>query len=407
MMISAQVAEKVPAHILVVDDEAEICRMVASCLEFSGFRVSSSGNAAEAYDMLEMESYDAIVTDVKLPGEDGISFLGRIRGNWSDIPVVLMTGHAQMQMAVDALKNGAFDFVHKPFDYGHMRRIVERAVNYTTLQRLEKNYRLELEETVTRRTAELKEALVELDFAKSALLKRATQKTEFMTTITHEMRTPMNGVIGGLSLLEDEISTANGKEYFAILRQSADNMVALIDQLLTFGDGEDRKASAARYDLISLSAILSDLVTEFKSAFIQKGISLTLLIAADVPHNIWTDKGTLCRLLGILIGNALKFSERGAVTLAVSHEERDGNGKQLYFSVSDSGIGIQEELLKRIFDPFVQGDGSLTRRHGGVGLGLAIARQNALILKGRLWAEQLSQGGSRFTFSMEALTPEF
>ena len=142
-------------NILVVDDEPMICGQLAAFFQEIGYKVSTVGNAADACSMLEQEPYDTILTDVLMPGEDGISLLGRVSQAWPDIPVILMTGGAQLEMAVEAIKNGAFDFVQKPFDFDYMAKIVERAVNYARLQRLEKNYRIELEQTVTRRTAEL------------------------------------------------------------------------------------------------------------------------------------------------------------------------------------------------------------------------------------------------------------
>jgi len=397
--------EQANSYVLIIDDEPEICQLVKGCLQQSGYFPRYAENTADAFSMLEQDEYDAIITDIMMPDEDGIAFLGRVHRTWPDIPVILMTGHAQLQMAVDAIKNGAFDFVYKPFDFDHMRRIVERAVHYTRLLRMENNYRVELEETVTQRTAELELAMVELDFAKSALLKSANEKNEFMSNISHEMRTPMNGVVGGLSLLEDEVSTAEGREYLEIVRQSADNMVVLIDQLLMFGGGIGQGSDSACYDLTSLAANINAVVTEYRSSFVKKGISLKLLIASDVPDEIWTDKKRLNRLIGVLLGNALKFTDQGMVTLEVSHEEHGGKGGRLYFAVTDSGIGIPVGMLEQIFEPFVQGDGSYTRRHGGVGLGLAIARQNSLILNGRLWAEHVPAGGSRFIFSTKALTP--
>ena len=403
MSLQQQNTEQPKSSILIVDDEMEIRQMVAICLQKFGYNTCCADSADSACKLLVLDSYDAILTDVVMPGEDGISLLGRVHDTWPDIPVIIMTGHAQLQMAVNAIKKGAFDFVYKPFDFDHLRKIVVRAVNYTKLQRMEKNYHAELEETVTKRTAELKDAMVELDFARSALLRSATEKNEFMSNISHEMRTPMNGVMGGLELLADEVITVAGKEYLDIVRESADNMVALVDQLLVFGKGIGSSGVAACYDLICLETVLNAVVAEYRSAFVSKGISLTLRVASDVPREIWTDKEHLHRLFEILIGNALKFTDKGGVTLEVFHEDNNDQGSRLFFSVIDSGIGIPKGMLDRIFEPFVQGDGSHTRRHGGVGLGLAIAQQNALILNGRLWAEHVPEGGSNFRFTMKVV----
>jgi signal transduction histidine kinase len=393
-------------RVLIVDDEDDVRQMVAICLKKSGYLIDCAENAEKAHKLLGQEQYDAIVTDVMMPGEDGIAFLGRVHKAWPELPVILMTGYAQLQMAVNAIKNGAFDFVHKPFDFDYLSKIVERAVNYTKLQRMEKNYRAELEEMVLIRTAELKEAMTELDFARSALLSAAKDKSNFMSNISHEMRTPMNGVVGALDLLADEVISGVQAEYLAIARQSADEMVAMIDQLLSFNQGFGPSGRSTRYDLIDLIALLNNRMSAAQQTDLNhKGLSLNLKIASDVPHEIWTDKEQLSRLLGILIGNAIKFTDHGGVTLDVSRQNSQKDGAYLLFNVTDSGIGIPEGMLEGIFELFVQGDGSYTRRHGGVGLGLSIAMQIAQLLNGRLWAEHLKGGGSSFKFSLKILEP--
>ena len=127
IMQTAHLSEQTVPHVLIVDDEAQIRKLISLCLQKGGFRTSCAEDVPAACQVLQQESIDAIITDVKMPGEDGIEFLARVRGSWPEIPVVLMTGYAQLQMAVKAIKNGAFDFIHKPFDSDHLRKIVERA----------------------------------------------------------------------------------------------------------------------------------------------------------------------------------------------------------------------------------------------------------------------------------------
>lgn len=392
-------------HVLVVDDEAQVCQIVGLCIQKAGFRVSSADNSKAAYQMLEQDYYDAIVSDVMMPGEDGILFLGRVHQRWPDIPVVLMTGYAQLQMAIDAIKNGAFDFIHKPFDFEHLRKVVERAINYAKLQRLEKSYRIELEETVACRTAELKKAMTELDFAREALLKAATDKSSFMSNISHEMRTPMNGIVGALDLLFEEDLSGVQVEYLAMARQSADDMLTMINQLLTFNTGKVKAGGTAHYDLIDLRMLLNRIIAENQPEFCSKSLSLALNVSEDLPRQIWTDKEHLFHLIEILLGNALKFTEQGGVTLDVICQDSEIEGTLLLCSVTDSGIGIPEGMLERIFEPFVQGDGSFTRLYGGSGLGLSIAHQNILLLNGSLWAEHAPTGGSSFKFTFKLITP--
>ena len=392
-------------HILIVDDEPEILQMVSLCFKKSSFRVSTAINTTEACKLLVLEQFDAVISDVMMPGEDGITFLGRVHDSWPDLPVIMMTGHAQLQMAVNAIKNGAFDFVHKPFDFDYMRKIVNRAVNYRNLQRMEKNYRAELEETVARRTAELKESLAELDFARTTLQKAANERSTFMSTVSHEMRTPMNGVIGSLDLLAGENLHGAATEYLAMARLSADSMVTLIDQLLTFNSLSVKCGEYPLAEVIDLPALLNLLIVKYRSNFARKGVELSLQMADDLPKQICSDREKLFRLFDILLGNALKFTEHGTVSLSVSPIASESEGEMLLCTVTDSGIGIPDGMLETIFDPFVQGDGSFSRRHDGVGLGLAIARQNALLLNGHLWAEHIPTGGSRFIVTLKTSTP--
>ena len=400
-----QSVEQPATHILVVDDEAVICQMVSLCLQKSRFRITCAESSAEACKLLVVDQFDAVICDIMMPGEDGIAFLGRVHESWPEMPVILMTGHAQLQMAVNAIKNGAFDFIHKPFDFEYLRKIVMRAVNYGNQQKIEKNYRAELEETVVRRTAELKESMAELDFARISLQDAATDKSTFMSTISHEMRTPMNGVIGSLDLLADEGLTGAAAEYLSMARQSADNMMLLINQLLSFNKLNVHAGGAAHHDLVDLQLFMHSIIVEHLPAFSRKGLTLSLLMGEDLPGKIWTDKDKMFRLFEILLGNALKFTEHGSVPLSVFKTCSDKDGELLVCTVSDNGIGIPEDMLERIFEPFVQGDGSFTRRHEGVGLGLAIARQNVLLLNGELKAENIPEGGSRFTVTLKISTP--
>ena len=400
MSDQTQSTEQHQPHLLVVDDEPEILQLISLCFNNS-CRVTCADNVADACRLLVVEPFDVIITDVMMPGEDGIAFLGRVHESWPELPVILMTGHAQLQMTVSAIKNGAFDFVHKPFDLEYLRKIVMRAVNYRNLQKMEKDYRVELEATVARRSAELKESMAELCFVRGELQQAATDKSSFMSTISHEMRTPMNCVIGSLDLLAVEGLTGLSAEYLAMARQSAENMVELINQLLSFNTRYVQGGDGSRRDLVDLRSLLQSIIVAQQPLFTRKGISLSLKISDDVPCLIWTGREKFCRLFEILLGNALKFTDHGGVTLECSSDRND----TLLCTVTDSGIGIPEGMLERIFEPFVQGDSSLTRRHDGIGLGLSIARQNTMLLDGNVFAEHVPVGGSRFTVTLKIITP--
>lgn len=392
-------------HVLVVDDESEIRHMVGLCLEKSGYVISSAPDTAIAFAQLEKQPCDAIITDVMMPGEDGISFLARVHERWPEIPVIIMTGYAQLQMAVNAIKNGAFDFVHKPFDFGYLRKIVERAVRHSALVHMEKNYRADLERALSKRTEELKSSMLELEYARSAMLKSVTEKNDFLATISHEMRTPMNGVVGALDLLADELTDSTAQGYLAMARESADRMVALVDEMLSFGVSRSKNGVVAHNNLIELHAFFDSVHKRYQPSFSAKGLAFDLSLVAGLPQHVWTDQEHLEKLINIIIENSLKFTHHGGSSIAVSAETSADGEQLLTIAVCDTGIGIPDGMLEKIFEPFVQGDGSFTREYEGVGLGLSIARQIAQILNGTVHAEHGADGGSRFVISLKMITP--
>jgi len=373
-------------------------RLISFGLRNFGFRVSTAQNTADAHRLLESDEFDAIVTDVMMPDGDGIAFLADVHQRRPALPIIIMTGFAHFQVAVNAIKNGAFDFITKPFDLPYLRSVVTKAANYSKLLRMEENYRAELEAAVAARTAELKNALAELEKTRTALLGAASEKSEFMATITHEMRTPMNGVIGALDLLADTEPCGVQKEYLEMARQSAEKMLELVDRMLSFGHGFSRTAAVKR-ELLDLPATMEQLAQGYRESFIEKRLRLEVAVAPDAPRTIACDGGQLCRLLGILLENALKFTDAGWVRLEVAAASPEKSC--VCFTVRDSGIGIPDSMLERIFDPFVQVDSSLTRRFGGAGLGLSIAKQIAVLLDGRLWAESAPGAGCSFHFHLK------
>lgn len=178
MRTSPEKKDQDVTRLLVIDDEADILHVITLSMKESGISVSCARNTEIAYRLLKEEQYDAIITDVMMPGEDGISFLARVHLEYPETPVILMTGHAQLQMALDAIKNGAFDFIQKPFDFELLDKVIGRAVTFSKLQRAEKCRRAELEEALAARTAELENTRVKLDFAHARILKAVSAKTE-------------------------------------------------------------------------------------------------------------------------------------------------------------------------------------------------------------------------------------
>jgi two-component system sensor histidine kinase/response regulator len=243
-----------------------------------------------------------------------------------------------------------------------------------------------------------KRAEEELQAAKDAAEAAARAKSEFLANISHELRTPMNGILGMTGLALDTELTPEQREYLLTVRDSADSLLKLLNEILDFS-----KIEAGRWELEALDfALRHDLERALKTLAIRargKGLRLESHIDTTVPECLTGDPGRLRQVLVNLVGNAIKFTERGEVIIRVKVEEQTGNEVLLHFSVADTGIGIPVEKQSLIFDPFTQADNSTTRRFGGTGLGLAISARLVEMMKGQIWVESKGVQGSTFHFT--------
>ena len=520
-------AEKI--DILMVDDDPVACRLVKLILTESRqpveFVVKSAGTLAEGLDALAGHSFDLVLLDLALPDSDGLHTVDRTYKACPHIPIVVLTGLADEEAGVQAIKKGASDYLvkgrffrdmlvrtiryslerkeveqqlrqseeqlraimdniqtgiilvdaetHTIVDanpaavqmidtttekivgsvcYGYFcpggegrcpitdleqdvdnaehqlvradgvklpilktaalvilggqQYLLESFVDISKRKRTEENLKIakeqaesawaELEQVNLRLEASVEQA--ELMTKEAVTANQA--KSQFLANMSHEIRTPMNGVLGMLELALDEPLSDKVADFLRNAKLSADALLAIIDDILDISKIEAGKISIEMIDC-SLKQLLADIDTLMRPQAEQKGIKFTISIDTPVPEQIRTDPTRLRQCLLNLLGNAIKFTDKGYVHIHIAGQD-DKDGATLRFDVEDTGIGIEPDKQKLIFDAFTQADYSTTRKFGGTGLGLVITRNLVKLLGGTISLTSRPGEGSTFSLTVSA-----
>ena len=254
----------------------------------------------------------------------------------------------------------------------------------------------ELELKVQDRTAELKYAL-------EAAEESVKAKAAFLANMSHELRTPMNAVIGFSSLLLDDSLTPAQKEYIEGIRKGGEALLAVIDDILDYSRAENDKLEL-EHQTFSLKHLIDESLDMVAIQATKQGLNLSQTINYGTPDTIIGDHGRLRQILVNLLSNAVKFTDKGDVSVSVSSKAVDGNWRQILFAVKDTGIGIGDDKINEIFEPFAQVERTLSRKRDGVGLGLAIAKNLVELMGGTIWAESILGKGTTLSFTIQVET---
>ena len=385
------------ARLLVVDDEESLRITTAAIFENEGYVVDTASSGDEAIDLMSKEDYDLVLTDLHMEGGDGLSVLNQIRRHAPLTISVVLTGFASVESAIAALQEGAYDYLVKPCDIESMKHTIRRGVEHRRLMLAEQKARLDLqqlnldlERRIEERTAELKQLNVELADANRA-------KDVFLATLSHELRTPLTPVVGWIKLLRsgtlDEKSVAQALD---AIERNAWLQSRLIDDLL---DTSRIATGKLHFEPkpTDLNATVRAAVDTVRTSAAARNIELSMTLW---PSSL-TVMGEPVRLQQIawnLVSNAIKFTDPGGKVNITTQLD----GSDALLTVVDSGVGIEPEFLPHVFDRFRQADGSTSRRHGGLGLGLAIADALAKMHGGCLAAKSDGVGkGATFSMRME------
>ncbi len=383
-----------PARILVVDDEPDLELLIRQRfrhkIKNNEVVFDFANNGLQALEKLKAEgmSFEMVLTDINMPEMDGLTLLEKIKEQYKNHKAVVVSAYGDMENIRTAMNRGAFDFITKPIDFTDLETTINKTISEIRILRNGQRATEELE--ITKRQKELAE-LEKLRAEQSEKFKQ-----QFLANMSHEIRTPMNSVIGLTNLLIKTPMEDQQKKYLNVIKKSSENLLVIINDILDLS-----KIEAGKMDFEKISFSLEDAVETAYHTLLFKAEDKKLGFHINIdPGTTKTLIGDPTRLNQILIniaGNAIKFTESGSVTIDIKEESRNDKIRTIRFSIIDTGIGIAEENIGKIFESFSQASSDTTRKFGGTGLGLTISRQLVELQGGKI--EVTSELGKGTTFS--------
>jgi signal transduction histidine kinase len=410
-------------RLLVVDDEENVAVTIGAILEMDGYSVAISTSGQDALRMLQQEVFDLVLTDLRLDDADGLAVVSEVCRVQPDTVSIILTGFASLESAINALREGAYDYLIKPCDVDELRAVVARGIerrqlgmqlkarlaDLETANRTIHTLNRDLQHRVDQATAELQQLYRDAQAHVQQLQELDRLKSRFLSMASHELKTPLTSISGLAQVLlrrmrrRLELGRPDEHEWpeeqkahvdrLELLNSQTARLGRLVDELLDVSRIESGKLEFqwAPVDLAQLAREVADRLQMMTNQHTIE-VDLDGAIGSAVP----ADRDHLEQVLDNLITNAIKFSPDGGSILV---RVRDA-ARHVVLSVQDAGVGIPVDQLEAVFGLFYQTEDPVSRRTGGMGLGLYISKEIITRHGGRIWAESRPGQGSTFNVSL-------
>lgn len=361
-----------PLKILVVDDTEATRYAVSRTLKSAGFQMLEAATGAEGLRMAAEHLPSLVVLDIHLPDMLGFEVCRILKAqkNTSEIPVLQVSAsYVSSKDRITGLEGGADSYLTHPVEPG----VLIATVN----------------------------ALLRLRRALNDARKANDAKSQFLATMSHEIRTPLGIIMGAVELLREQSPDGTNSDLFSMIDRNAKQLTTLIADILDLSKVEAGSVDVERVPF-HLQTLLNSLIEDLRVKMSDRSLPLELKLEGSLPEMVFGDFGRIRQILLNLLGNSIKFTEKGSVKLVAKAKSDSPGRTSLSVCVIDTGIGMEPDAVNRIFEPFTQADQTITRRYGGTGLGLALSRKLAQSMGGDLRLVRTAPGqGSTFEFTID------
>lgn len=361
--------------ILVVDDDLASTELLKIILDDNNLEIITANDGIVALQEVEKHEIDLILLDIIMPGMTGFEAIGHLKNEpkTKDIPVIFVSSMTDKENLVKGFELGASDYVIKPYNTAELTARVQTQLEFRQSQQ-------------------------ELILAKEAAELSSKIKSDFLANLSHEIRTPIAGIMGVTELLSLSNKPFDQQKLLGIIKSSTDLLLSIINDILDSSKIESGKMELETIEF-EIQKCLEDVLALFTKKALDKEIDLNLQIDPKIPPILKGDPIRLKQVFMNLISNAVKFTDKGSISVILRLKKSMGNLMEVSAEVTDTGIGIRKEDQEKLFTAFTQIDASTTRKYGGTGLGLSISKSLIHLMGGNITLQSEPGMGSTFTFT--------